>query len=84
MRPGSSGQTKTYVNASWANDAEWNCRSTTGFIIIYGDAVTTATSTVQRRVRLSSRTADSVALAEAPKTIVWQHGLAFELQIEKF
>lgn len=67
LRSGEKTQLLAYVDASWCNEAERNRGSRSGLMILFGETMIITTSTLQKRVRLSSTEDEYVALSDGKK-----------------
>lgn len=82
LRLGKNTELSAYVDTIWGNESERNCRSISGLMILYFEAVFIATSTLQRCVSLSSAEVEFVALSEATEMILWLRNLLKELYVQ--
>ena len=70
-----------YVDSDYAGDLDER-RSTSGYIIMYGNAPISWSSRKQRSTALSTAEAEYIALAMAAKELLWLRTLATELKVD--
>ena len=67
-----------YVDANFASDID-SRKSTTGFVFTLGGTTISWVSNLQKIVTLSTIETEYVAVTEARKEMIWQHGFLDEL-----
>lgn len=58
-----------YVRASWGSEAKRNCRTRSGFMILYGEAVIIATRKLQKCVSFGMKEVEYVVESDVTKTL---------------
>lgn len=74
-------QLTMYVDANWGNKFEKSGRSRSGMLVLPGEAVISATTSLQRTMSLSSIETKYITIAEATKTILLLRNALEELAV---
>lgn len=76
-------QLTAYVDATWRSEIGKSSRSHSEMLLMYGNAVIEACSSLQKRISLTSTEAEFIAFSKAAKTVLWLRSALIERDIDQ-